>query len=79
MSRHHIAEVAHRDHHRIIGIEVLSVELMLVGYDLCTAVITVFLLHLIEIVFHHLLAKLRIIENRLQISNLLLQFLIFSV
>ena len=52
---------------------------MLVGDDLCTAVITIFLLHLIEIVFHHLFAKLGIVENRLQISNLLLQLLIFSV
>ncbi len=64
-----IAHVADGDHHRIIGIEVLGVELMIEGDNLCLALIAILFLHLQQVFLHHLLATLRIIQDFLQVSN----------
>ena len=74
-----ITEMTDRDDHRIVRIEVLGIELMLVGDDLCAALVTIFLLHLKEVVLHHFLAKFGIVENLLQISDALLQLVVFSM
>ena len=47
--------------------------------DFCTALVAILLLHLVQFVLHHLLAQFGVVEYRLQISNLALQFLIFSM
>ena len=72
-----ISEMAHRDNDRIIGIEILWIEFLARIFDFRATGISIFLLHLLQFVFHHFLAKFRIVKNRLQVSNQLLQFLKF--
>ena len=67
------------DDNRIIGIEILGIELMLSRNNLRATCISILCLHFLKVIFHHLLANLRIIENRLQVINLLHQVLIFLV
>ena len=52
---------------------------MLVRLDLRAALVAVLLLHLLQVVLHHLLAKLRVAENLLEVGNLTLQLLKLSV
>ena len=68
-----IAHVRNRNDHRIIGIEVLGIELVIEGNDLRATLVAILLLHFEQIVLHHFLATLRIVENLLQVGNELLQ------
>ena len=61
--------MAHGDDYRVVGIEVLWIELVVVGLDHGAACVTILLFHLVEFVLHHLLAKLRVIENLVQIVD----------
>ena len=42
---------------------------MVEGDNLCTTLVAILLLHLLELVLHDLLAALRIVENLLQVGN----------
>ena len=64
------------DDNGIIGIEVLGVELVVEGNDLRLALVAILLLHLQEVLLHHLLAALRIIQDFLQIGDELHQVVI---
>ena len=68
-----VTHVRNSDDYRIIGIEVLSIKLMVEGDNLRTTLVTVLLLHLQEIVFHHFLTTLRVVEDLLQVGNEFLQ------
>ena len=46
---------------------------MVEGDDLRTTVVAVFLLHLLQLVLHHLLATLRVVQDLLQVSDQFLQ------
>ncbi len=72
-----IAHVADGDDHWIIGIEVLGIELVVEGDNLGTTLVAILLLHLLQLILHHLLTTLRIVENLLQVSNKLHQVVIF--
>ena len=74
-----ISQMTDRNHHRIVGIEVFGVELFARVFDFSTAFITILFLHFLQFILHHLLAKFRVIEYRLQIGNLALQFFIFGM
>ena len=52
---------------------------MLVGDDLRTAHVAILLLHVLQLVLHHLLAQLGVVENLLQVLDALHQFLILGV
>ena len=52
---------------------------MLERLDLRAALVAVLLLHLLQVVLHHLLAKLRVAENLLEVGNLTLQLLELGV
>lgn len=61
------------DNHRIVGIEVLGIELVVEGDDLRTTGVAILLLHLKQILLHHLLATLGIVEDLLQLGDEFLQ------
>ena len=61
--------MAHGDDYRVVGIEVLWIELVVIGLDHGAACVTILLFHLVQLVLHHLLAKLRVIENLVQIVD----------
>ena len=67
-----IAQMTYRDHHWIVRVEVLCIELMLIRYNLRTARIAIFLFHFLQLILHHLLAALGIVKNLLQVGNQLL-------
>ena len=71
--------MAHSNHHWVVRIEVLGIEFVLIWYNLGTTIIAITFLHFLQFVFHYLFAKLRIVEYRLQIIDLLHQLIIFSV
>ncbi len=71
--------MAHGDHHGVVGIEVLGVELMVVGSDHRAAWVAVLLLHLVQFVLHHLLAKLGVVENLVEVVDGLHQLVEFIV
>ena len=74
-----VSHVRHSDYDGVVRIEVFGVELVLERLDLRAALVTVLLLHLLKVVLHHLLAKLRIAENLLEVSYLTLQLLELGV
>ena len=74
-----IAHMADGNHHRIIGIEVLCVELVVEGDNLCTTLVAILLLHLQQVLLHHLLTALGIVENLLQVGDELHQFVVLLV
>ena len=65
--------MADGDDHWIVGIEVLGIELVVEGDDLRTTLVAILLLHLEQVVLHHFLTALGIVENLLQVGNELLQ------
>ena len=71
--------MAYCNNHRVVRIEVLSIELVLERLDFSTTLVAILLLHLVQLVLHYLLAQFGIVEYRLQISNLTLQFLKLSM
>ena len=64
-----VAKMADGDDDRIVGIEVLGIELVLVGDDLGAAGIAILLLHLQQFLLHDLLAALGIVEDFLQFAT----------
>ena len=68
-----VTHVRDSDDNGIIGIEVFGIELVVEGNNLCTTLVAIFLLHLLQFVFHHLLATLGVVENFLQVGNEFLQ------
>ena len=74
-----VSKMAYRDDNRVIGIEVLGIELVLVRNNLRTALITIFLLHLKQLVLHNLLAKLWVAEYLLEVCYLSFEFFILCV
>ena len=74
-----VAKMAHRDDDGIVGIEVLSIELMLIGDDFRATSVTVFVFYLLKILFHHLLATLGIVKNLLQVGYQLHQIVVFRM
>ena len=58
-----ISQVTDGDNHWVVGIEVFGIELMLIGDNLCTTGISILHLHFHQLVLHHLLATLGIVEN----------------
>ena len=74
-----VAQVRYGDDNRVVRVEVFGVELVLVRLDLRAALVAVLLLHLLQVVLHHLLAKLRVAENLLEVGNLTLQLLKLGV
>ena len=74
-----VAEMANSDDNRIVGIEVLSIELMLVGDNLRTTLITILFLDFIQVILHHLLAAFRVVENLLELIDSLHQVVILSM
>ncbi len=67
------------DDHRVVGIEVLGIKLLGGVFDLCAPLVAILGFHLQQFVFHHLLAEFRIVEDRLQVSDEFLQFIIFCM
>ena len=57
------------DNHRIVWIEVLWIKLVIVWLDHSTTCIAILLLHLIEFILHHLLAKFRIVQDLVQVVD----------
>ena len=74
-----IPKMTHGNNYRIIWIEILCIELMFIRNNLCAAVITVFLLYLVQLILHHLLTKFGIRKNVFQISDEFFQFIIFCM
>ena len=71
-----VTHVGDSDDHRIIGIEVFSIELVVEGNDLRTTLVTIFLLDFEQILLHHFLTTLRIVENLLQVGDELHQVIV---
>ena len=67
--------MADGDHNGVVRIEVLCIKLMLEGLYLCAALVAVLLLHLKQLVLHHLLAKFGIVKDGLEVSDETLQLL----
>ena len=57
------------DNHRIVWIEVLWIKLVIVWLDHSTTCIAILLLHLIEFILHHLLAKFWIVQDLVQVVD----------
>ena len=70
-----ITKVTNGNNNRVIRIEVLSIKLMLIRDNLCTTVIAILLLNLLQLFLHYFLTTLRVIKNLLQILNGLHEFL----
>ena len=70
-----ITKVTNSNNNRVIRIEVLSIKLMLIRDNLCTTVIAILLLNLLQLFLHHFLTTLRVIKNLLQVLDGLHQFL----
>ena len=52
---------------------------MLERLDFCTTFVAILILNLVKLVLHHLLAKLWVVEDRLQVSYLTLKFLVLGM
>ena len=74
-----ISEVTHGHNDRIVWIEVLSIELMLVWDYLCTTLVAITLLHLLQLLLHHFLATLWVVQDLLQVGNEFHQCVILSM
>ena len=72
-----VTHVRNGNNHGVVGIEILGIKLVVKGDNLRLALVAVLLLHFEQIVFHHLLATLRVVQNLFQVSNQLLQVVIF--
>ena len=74
-----VSQVRHCDDNRVVSIELLRVELCIRELYLCATLVTIFLLHLLKLVLHHLLTQLWVIQNLLQVSNEFHYLLVFSL
>ena len=74
-----VAHVGDGDHYGVVGIEVLGIELVVEGDDFRSALVAVLLLHFLQLVFHHLLAALGVVEDFLQVGNELHQVVVLLV
>ncbi len=74
-----VSQMRNGDNHLIVSIEVFRIEVFRSVYDFRTALVTVLLFHLEQLILDNLLAKLVVHQNFLEVSNLLHQFLIFVV
>jgi len=74
-----ISEVAYRYYNRIIGVEILRIELLTRILYLRAALVSILFLNLQKLVFHYLLAQFGVVEYRLQVSNLSLKLLILCM
>ena len=74
-----ITHVANGDHHGIIGIEVLGIELMVEGDNLRLTLVAILLLHLQQVLLHHLLTTLGVVEDFLQVGDELHQVVVLLV
>ena len=70
-----ITKMTNGNNNRVIRIEVLSIKLMFIRDNLCTTVIAILLLNLLQLFLHYFLTTLRVIKNLLQILNGLHEFL----
>ena len=64
-----ITHVRDSNNHRIIGIEVFSIELMVEGDNLRLTLIAILLLYFLQLLLHHLFTTLRVIKYFLQLCN----------
>ena len=71
-----VAHVRNGDDHRIVGIEVLGIELVVEGNNLGAALVAILLLHLLQFLLHDLLATLGVVEDFLQVGNELHQVVV---
>ena len=74
-----VAEVADGDHHFVVGIEVLGVEVREIGQDFRFAFVAIGGFDLEQLVFDHLFAKFGIREDLIEIGNALFEFVIFGM
>ena len=69
--------MAHRDDHGVVGIEVFGVEFVLVGDDFRATGVAILLFHFLQLLLHHLLAALGVVEDFLQVLDELHQLVVF--
>ena len=74
-----VAQMRNGDDHLVVGIEVLGVEFLSAGHDLGAALVAVLVLHLYELVLHHLAAEAVVGEDLVVVFNLLLQVVKLAV
>ena len=74
-----VTHVRNGDNHRIVGIEVLGIELVVEGDNLCTTCVAILLFHLLQLVLHDLLAALGVVQDFLQVGNELHQVVVLLV
>ena len=74
-----VTQVTHGDNHWIVWIEILWVELVVVWLNHGAARVTILLLHLVELILHYLLAKLRVVQYLVQVVDGLHQLVEFIV
>ena len=74
-----VSHVGDGDDNGIVGIEVLGIELVVEGDDLRATLVAVLLLHLEQIVLHHLLAALGVVEDLLQVCDELHEVVVLLV
>ena len=58
-----VSQMTHGDNHRVVGIEVFRIKFLRGIFDDSPSFVTIFLLHFHQFVFHHFLAKFRVVEN----------------
>ena len=63
-----VTHVRNGNNHWIVGIEVLGIKLVIEGNNLGTTLVAILLLHLLQLVLHHLLATLGVIQDFLQVG-----------
>ena len=74
-----VAQVRYGDDHLVVGIEVFCVKLLGAGHNLRAALVAVLILHLYELIFHHLATEIVIGEYLVEVFDFLLQVVILSM
>ena len=74
-----VTHVGDGDHHGIVGIEVLGIELVVEGNNLRATLVAILLLHLLQLLLHHLLTTLGVVQDFLQVGNQLHQVVVLLV
>ena len=72
----YVSHVRDCDDNRVVWIEVFWVELLAGVFYLRATLIAIFLLNLVELVFHNLLAELWVVEDVLEIFYALHEFIV---
>ena len=74
-----IAQMADGNHHGVVGVKVLGIELFARILDFRAAFVTVLFLNLLQLVLHYFLAKLRVVKDLLQVRYAAFYLLVLGV